>query len=95
MLTISTTGETVELAPNGKPVPPIDRALLATVAYISHAIEREQFEKAFDAFSELGPEQMIAIWIAPTKGGPFPQPVWNSIARGAYRAWAIERGANR
>ena len=80
--------------PDGSHIPDVSE-LKGTVGYIEHAIRNRQFAKALAAMDELTDGEVFAIWKAPSKGGPFSQVVWNSLARGEFRVWAAKKRRER
>lgn len=47
------------------------RELAPTIKVIKEGIENEDFYSAAEAWFELSDEEKSAIWVAPSKGGPF------------------------
>ena len=66
--------ETPELAPDGTPVPSLDYALKAcamSVRVIKDGIAVGDLATASESWQELTGGEKVALWVAPTKGGPF------------------------
>ncbi len=62
--------EVVRYAPNGKPVPTLERALndcADSVAEIKKALENNDDEYALQCWSEIEDHYKMALWVAPTK----------------------------
>lgn len=86
-------------APDNSFQPPLDyalRVLSPTIEHIIQAVRDEDYSSALEAYNELTKGEQMALKVAPSKGGPWPQDVWNSMqARGAFRLYAEEQARIR
>jgi len=62
---------------------------LTAIVYIKEALEREEYETAYEAFQEISEADRHALWMAPTKGGK----AWTTkeIAQFKSNEWGAAR----
>ena len=64
----------VQTAPDGTPIPSLEEAVAScadSIATIKAGIESGDLSVASEAWQELTGGEKMALWVAPTKGGPF------------------------
>ena len=80
--------------PDGSYQPPFRYALRwlgPTIDRVTELIRAEDYAGAWECYSELTIGERLALNIAPTKKGPWPKDVWDSMKTGGeFRNWIAE-----